>query len=121
GRRQGGLCPRAARRPPGGDGALAPRHPHGPAGTLQRRPGRLPRPGRAHSTATRKQGLATMLKQLLLSACGLLLSTSLLAADNPHVLLTTSYGDIELELNAEKAPISTQNFLGYVEAGFYNG
>ncbi|MDH0895760.1 MULTISPECIES: peptidylprolyl isomerase [unclassified Pseudomonas] len=60
-----------------------------------------------------------MLKQLLLSACGLLLSTSLLAADNPHVLLTTSYGDIEIELNAEKAPISTQNFLGYLDAGFY--
>lgn len=61
-----------------------------------------------------------MLKQLLLSA-GLLLSTSLFAAENPHVVLTTSYGDIEIELNAEKAPISTQNFLGYVESGFYNG
>ncbi|MFG0382113.1 peptidylprolyl isomerase [Pseudomonas sp. zbq_18] len=62
-----------------------------------------------------------MLKQLLLAACGLLLSTSLLAAENPRVVLTTSYGDIELELNAEKAPISVQNFLGYVDAGFYNG
>jgi len=61
-----------------------------------------------------------MLKQLLLSA-SLLLSTSLFAAENPHVVLTTSYGDIEIELNAEKAPISTQNFLGYVESGFYNG
>ena len=61
-----------------------------------------------------------MLKHLLLSA-GLLLSTSLFAAENPHVVLTTSYGDIEIELNAEKAPISTQNFLGYVESGFYNG
>ena len=61
-----------------------------------------------------------MLKQLLLSA-GLLLSTSLFAAENPHVVLTTSYGDIEIELNAEKAPISTQNFLKYVDSGFYNG
>ena len=61
-----------------------------------------------------------MLKQLLLSA-SLLLSTSLFAAENPHVVLTTSYGDIEIELNPEKAPISTQNFLGYVESGFYNG
>ena len=61
-----------------------------------------------------------MLKQLLLSA-GLLLSTGLFAAENPHVVLTTSYGDIEIELNAEKAPISTQNFLGYVESGFYKG
>lgn len=61
-----------------------------------------------------------MLKQLLLSA-SLLLSSSLFAAENPHVVLTTSYGDIEIELNAEKAPISTQNFLGYLEAGFYTG
>ena len=61
-----------------------------------------------------------MLKQLLLSA-GLLLSTGLFAAENPHVVLTTSYGDIEIELNAEKAPISTQNFLKYVDSGFYNG
>ena len=61
-----------------------------------------------------------MLKPLLLSA-GLLLSGALFAADNPHVVLTTSLGDIELELNAEQAPVSTQNFLGYVEAGFYNG
>ena len=37
-----------------------------------------------------------MLKQLLLSA-GLLLSTSLFAAENPHVVLTTSYGDIVVE------------------------
>ncbi len=62
-----------------------------------------------------------MLKQLLITACGLVLSTSLLAAPAPHVLLTTSYGDIELELNAEKAPISVQNFLSYVDADFYNG
>ncbi|MGW6976347.1 peptidylprolyl isomerase [Streptomyces sp. NPDC054952] len=39
---------------------------------------------------------------------------------NPHVLLTTSFGDIEIELNAEKAPISTKNFLEYVDSGFYN-
>ena len=61
-----------------------------------------------------------MLKHLLLSA-SLLLSSSLFAAENPHVVLTTSYGDIEIELNADKAPISTQNFLGYLEAGFYTG
>lgn len=42
-------------------------------------------------------------------------------AANPHVLLTTSIGDIELELDAEKAPISVKNFLDYVNSGFYNG
>lgn len=37
------------------------------------------------------------------------------------VKLTTSLGDITLQLNAEKAPLSTANFLTYVEEGFYNG
>ena len=33
--------------------------------------------------------------------------------------LKTSLGDIELELNAEKAPITVQNFLQYIDSGFY--
>lgn len=37
------------------------------------------------------------------------------------VILTTNKGEIVLELNAEKAPISVANFLKYVEEGFYNG
>ena len=38
-----------------------------------------------------------------------------------RVLLTTSEGDITLELDADKAPKSVANFLQYVKAGFYNG
>lgn len=38
---------------------------------------------------------------------------------NPHVLLQTSMGDIELELYPEKAPVSVENFLNYVRSGFY--
>ena len=37
------------------------------------------------------------------------------------VKLTTNFGDITLELNAEKAPITVANFLQYVEDGFYDG
>ncbi len=37
----------------------------------------------------------------------------------PRVLLTTSAGDITLELNPEAAPISVENFLNYVNSGFY--
>jgi cyclophilin family peptidyl-prolyl cis-trans isomerase len=37
------------------------------------------------------------------------------------VKLTTSMGAITLELNKEKAPISTENFVKYVESGHYNG
>lgn len=64
-----------------------------------------------------------MLKKLALAASSLLLSLNLLAAPvaNPHVLLTTSLGEIEIELAADKAPISTKNFLAYVESGFYDG
>lgn len=39
----------------------------------------------------------------------------------PQVRLTTSKGDIVLELNRDKAPISVNNFLKYVDAKFYDG
>jgi len=35
------------------------------------------------------------------------------------VKLHTNFGTITLELDAEKAPITTANFLSYVESGFY--
>jgi peptidyl-prolyl cis-trans isomerase A (cyclophilin A) len=62
-----------------------------------------------------------MLKRIALAACTVLLAGNLFAAENPRVLLTTSLGEIELELEAEKAPISVENFIGYVESGFYDG
>ncbi len=37
------------------------------------------------------------------------------------VKLHTSQGIITLQLDAEKAPITVQNFLDYVNSGFYNG
>ena len=36
------------------------------------------------------------------------------------VKLQTNFGDITIELDAEKAPITVANFLAYVESGFYN-
>jgi peptidyl-prolyl cis-trans isomerase A (cyclophilin A) len=62
-----------------------------------------------------------MFKTLTLAACSVLFAGSLLAAENPKVLLTTSLGEIEIELDAEKAPISTANFLSYVDSGYYAG
>lgn len=49
----------------------------------------------------------------------LLLSFSALAA-NPVVIMETSMGTIEIELNEEKAPISVKNFLSYVDKKFYD-
>jgi len=39
----------------------------------------------------------------------------------PQVKLETNYGNIIIELNAEKAPITVANFLSYVNDGFYDG
>jgi peptidyl-prolyl cis-trans isomerase B (cyclophilin B) len=36
------------------------------------------------------------------------------------VKLETNHGTITLQLDAEKAPITTQNFLDYVNSGFYS-
>jgi len=40
---------------------------------------------------------------------------------NPRVLLSTSQGDMTLELDPVNAPASTQNFLDYVGSGFFDG
>src|ERR1043166_9733637 len=43
------------------------------------------------------------------------------AAANPHVILETSHGEVELELFADKAPKGVPNFLQYGEGGRYDG
>ncbi len=43
------------------------------------------------------------------------------APPNPHVLLKTSMGDIVLELDADKAPVTVKNFLDYVMNEYYDG
>jgi peptidyl-prolyl cis-trans isomerase A (cyclophilin A) len=40
---------------------------------------------------------------------------------NPRVLISTSLGDIEVEVHPEKAPVTTENFLRYVDDGLYDG
>jgi cyclophilin family peptidyl-prolyl cis-trans isomerase len=37
------------------------------------------------------------------------------------VIMETSLGTIHLELDGDKAPVSTQNFLNYVDDKFYDG
>jgi peptidyl-prolyl cis-trans isomerase B (cyclophilin B) len=41
--------------------------------------------------------------------------------ENPMVEILTSKGNITLELYAEKAPKTVDNFLQYVDSGFYKG
>ncbi|MBD2812559.1 peptidylprolyl isomerase A [Xenorhabdus sp. Vera] len=56
----------------------------------------------------------------LMAACAIgVIATPALAAET-HVKLMTSAGEIELELDSNKAPITTKNFVEYVNEGFYN-
>lgn len=50
-----------------------------------------------------------------------LLSASTAATENPRVVMHTTLGEIVIELFAKEAPASTENFLRYVEEGFYDG
>ena len=42
-------------------------------------------------------------------------------AEQPQVRMKTSAGTLVLELDAAKAPVTTENFLQYVDDGFYDG
>ena len=41
------------------------------------------------------------------------------AADNPTVLIETTMGNITIELDMQNAPISSENFLTYVDDGYF--
>ena len=75
--------------------------------------------------------LTTWLSVVLASSL-LILSSNALANDITEITTTTqeattmatiktNFGDIEIELNADKAPLSVANFIKYAEAGHYDG
>lgn len=73
-----------------------------------------------------------MYRSIIMCALSMIFAVGFCAADvtketkgmenskNPLVLIKTNMGDIKVELFADKAPISTKNFLQYVDEGFYN-
>lgn len=71
------------------------------------------------------------MRNLILAALLCISATSSFATENKmsgtptetpsKVKLTTSLGPIIVQLNTEKAPVSSANFLAYVNEGFYNG
>lgn len=65
------------------------------------------------SSAVRRRSMlsAVLLAALLMPAAH---------ADDPRVQLSTSLGDIVLELDEKRAPQSVRNFLEYVDSGFYD-
>src|SRR3978361_1015438 len=66
-------------------------------------------------------------KRLLLALAAASLAAAALAAPaqaqapNPRVIITTTVGTITVELAADKAPITTANFLKYVDRKLYDG
>jgi cyclophilin family peptidyl-prolyl cis-trans isomerase len=51
----------------------------------------------------------------------LLTPPTLLAEGNPSAVIRTSMGEIQLELYADKAPVSVGNFVNYAKSGYYDG
>ena len=55
----------------------------------------------------------------LFIACMLFFGITL-SAQNPHVVLQTTQGDIELELYPDVAPLAVENFTTHIKNGYYN-
>ncbi len=67
-------------------------------------------------------GVKGLVTALLTCALALSMETGAGAVEKPvKVKLTTTMGDIILELYPDKAPATVANFLQYVKDGFYNG
>lgn len=56
-----------------------------------------------------------------LATLALLFSFGAQAAGNPQVSIKTNFGEMIVELYPEKAPRTVENFLHYVQDGFYKG
>lgn len=57
--------------------------------------------------------------KFLLAAVGLM-ACSQPEYKNPHLLIETQMGDIEVELYPDQAPKTVAAFLSYIDSGFYN-
>lgn len=63
----------------------------------------------------------TLPLNLIALLAALLIFASPSSAQQPRVWMETDRGPILLELNAVNTPVTTQNFLDYVNEGFYDG
>jgi len=76
-----------------------------------------------HGQRLKQPETPTMSKLTRFALLLCLLSFSALAQEtgNPQVTLHTNRGDIRIELYADKAPVTVENFLQYARDGFYDG
>mgnify|MGYP002712045438 CR=1 FL=1 len=61
------------------------------------------------------------MKKILLTLLVLLSFTINAQAKNPHVVLETTQGNIEIELFPGIAPLAVENFTTHIKDGYYNG
>src|SRR4029450_13359119 len=63
------------------------------------------------------------MRAFVLGMVGVLVAAGAVAKEggNPVVLMKTSQGDIKIELDKSKAPVTVENFLVYVNDKFYDG
>lgn len=61
------------------------------------------------------------MNRLLIVLCALAVLPLSAQAQNPRVWLDTTHGPIILEIDEVNAPTSAENFLRYVDEGFYDG
>jgi peptidyl-prolyl cis-trans isomerase B (cyclophilin B) len=77
---------------------------------------------RAKVSGIEKGDVMSLIKFALVSSMAILVvASAVIAGDHPKVVMDTTQGRIVFELDADKAPQTVQNFLAYVEAGFYDG
>ncbi|MEM1231271.1 MAG: peptidylprolyl isomerase [Pseudomonadota bacterium] len=69
----------------------------------------------------RTSARAGVLRMLAIALSSLAFSTFALAEDRPQVQVQTNVGAFTIELYPKQAPYSVRNFLGLVEAQFYDG
>ncbi|UHQ55088.1 MULTISPECIES: peptidylprolyl isomerase [Microbulbifer] len=63
-----------------------------------------------------------MIKTIASALLAALLATTAFAEDDrPQVDIKTDLGTVRVELYADKAPATVENFLQYVDSGFYDG
>ena len=74
-----------------------------------------------NSYLTRLRSLCALLVSVLLSIWALEVFAQESLDGNPKVLVKTTDGDITVELFADKSPITVENFLQYVDDGYYDG
>ena len=67
-----------------------------------------------------RRGLARLLLAILAAAYAMA-APAQTPLPNPQVEIRTNYGVITLRLYRDKAPVTVENFLSYVEEGFYDG